>query len=512
MRNTAAAILSGLIGCVFLALIASHNVSAQPFEPWSPPVRVSPQGIPANKPDVLADTAGQVHLFWLAKLDNAKDCLYDTTMYASYSDGVWSDPRDVLISPSGWCLSQTAAAFAPQDGRLHAVFTDYNLYHSSAYAGEAGSAASWSAPVLIDSNALYPDVVIDSKSRIHVAYYHNRPDWEIYYSRSDDGGRHWTRPQFVYDAQGDNIIESLELAVDGRDRLHLVWSEQFLDSAIARGGIVHYARSTDAGRTWESPLVVDAKDTRYEEAYGAGEIAIVTAGEDQVHLMWNGPPSGHRWHKWSADGGVTWKAAQPVAPLNEFGGQGLRWYNAGSDLAVDSSERVHLLTSSTKTVHAVWQEGHWSALDVLLPINPYWPRMAISKGNILHAVSVYYYWDGSEGPLGTADVEAVGQGDLNLFRVWHMTAQTDAPSVRTQPLPILTASEPGSVGPTATSTDVAEVRVVPSAATTPIGGDAPLTNGRKTGILGSLSPVILGVLPAALLVLVVVAVRSRRRA
>jgi len=510
MKSTSAAILLGLIGCVSLALIRSGEVSAQAFEPWSLPVRVSEEGIPANRPDVLADTSGQVHLFWLARLDNTKDCLYDTTMYARFSDGVWSEPRDVLVSPSGWCLSLTAAAFSPQDGRLHAVFTDYNLYHSSASAGEAGSARSWSAPVLIDSNALYPDVVVDSKNRIHVAYYHNRPDWEIYYSRSDDGGLHWTAPHFIYDAQGDDIIESLELAVDEQDRLHLVWSEQFFDGVTQRGGIVHYVRSTDAGSTWESPFVIDKKDARYVPAYGAGEIAIVTAGKDQVHVVWNGPPSGHRWYRWSADGGATWEAAQPVAPLDAFSGQGLKWYNAGSDLAVDGAGRVHLLTSSTKTVHAIWQDGHWSALDVLLPIGPYWPRMAISNGNMLHVVSAYYYMDGSEGPVGRADVGGVGQGDLNLFRVWCTAAHTDAPALPTQALPRPSPSEPIRVVPKATSTDPVGGRTASPEATRLTGKDT-FANQRQAGTLGSVSSVILGVLPAALLVLIVLAVRSRRR-
>ena len=148
-----------------------------------------------------------------------------------------------------------------------------------------------------------------------------------------------------------------------------------------------YARSVNGGDSWDPARLVDGKDERYWDDYGAGELAITSVGDDLILLVWAGSPGGHRWSQWSNDGGESWQPPELVAPISVFGNAGLRNFNNGLELIADSAGRVHLLTSgSSRLVHMIWEEGGWSEMDIMLPYNPEEVKMAIALGNEMHVV------------------------------------------------------------------------------------------------------------------------------
>ncbi|MBN2145989.1 MAG: exo-alpha-sialidase [Anaerolineales bacterium] len=359
---------------------------------WSVPQLISNPGMPAYQPDLVSDPYGRVHVIWVELTAAESGCNYDTVMYSYYYQGNWSTPADILVSPvSPYCAAEPALAYSFYDNHLHLVWYDYRLYYSSSVADTAFSAGSWTEPVIIDAVAARrPDIVVDSIGRIHVAYYRDQPYWDVYYTRSDDGGQNWLPPVLIHEALPQYRIDRIDIAVDDRDRIHVVWFDELKDGVNERGGTIFYTRSTDHGESWNMPFIVEDKGPDYTDAYGPGEINVTTSGGDRVFLVWAGAPSSQRWYQWSEDGGETWSAPELVAPMDIYDGAGLRNYNEGMDMAADSAGQIHLVSSgSGRFTHMVWQDGIWYGPDEILTFEPVWSRITILNGNDIFVVGAF---------------------------------------------------------------------------------------------------------------------------
>ena len=336
--------------------LASDRLAASDA-PWPEPVIISSPGNPAVRPSVVADPSGRVHVVWAEKGDLNSACAYDSITYSFYSQGKWSTPLDVLIPPDESCLWQTAIAYNKLDGRLNVVWAGNDLFYSSAPAAQAGSAKSWRTPILIENNVQFPAVAVDARGIIHVAYSKGRPGKGLYYTQSTDNGFDWSEPQIIYNSEDlETGISNISFAIDNKDRVHMVWTDEFNDGSVSRGGFIYYTHSLDGGQTWEPNQIIDQKGPKYDSNYGPGEITITSFGDEGVFLVWAGPPSSQRWYQWSLDGGSTWNQPKPVAS-NEEDGAKLRNFSEGMGIAVDSLERVHLVTSgSQQFTYLVWQQ------------------------------------------------------------------------------------------------------------------------------------------------------------
>lgn len=448
-RRTCLFLMLVLLGTTGISTSTTSASAAPSLEIWSPQTALSDLENAANQPDIVANAYGRVHLFWVEKRDPSSPCSWDTIMNRMVMGNEWSEPQEILLSPSNRCVTEPAATIGQNDGRVHIVWSDlYFLYYSWAPIDEANRAGAWAEPVVMEAtNARRPDIATDAEGQIHVAYYCAQPSWEVFYTQSDDGGQNWASSQVIDKAPADHRLESVDLAADGQGRIHLVWTAELVSKNMSRGGDVFYSRSTDHGVSWEKPLMVDQKDSRFRTDYGAGEIAVATVGQDEVHLAWAGAPLGNRWHQWSSDGGATWHSPELVAPLNALGGDGLRRFAGGMDMAIDSLGRVHLISASKELVHMTWEEGVWSGIDSLLPYDPYWPRIAIGAGNQIYVVGVFL-------PDQIQSDPSTGSS------IWFMRAQTNAPTISL---------------PTATALSETPIRSTPPAAS----GAAP-SEGRAT--------------------------------
>ncbi len=99
-------------------------------------------------------------------------------------------------------------------------------------------------------------------------------------ARSDDGGATWSAPVQVNDTDtGDQWMATI--AVDAHDTLHAAWFDE------RTGNInLHYANSTDGGRTWSRNLRVTDQETP-AGAHSLGEYLGLAAGRNgAAHLVW----------------------------------------------------------------------------------------------------------------------------------------------------------------------------------------------------------------------------------
>jgi hypothetical protein len=282
----------------------------------------------------------------------------------------------------------------------------------------ADNPRNWSQPESLGSPVLATTALVaDEQGHLHAAFA-SQETQGIVYRRSDDGGNTW--PVLV-DLPGglrlsDEYAVYPRLAVDGRGRVHAVWTVEPWP-----GRAVMYARSDDGGGTWSEPEMIDLSTREeYEEGYGPLLIDVEAYGEDEIHLIWEGAPTIERTHIWSSDGGGTWSDMRPLFPeVSRVGRAG--W----NDMAVDSAGMLHAVSVRAvgPPLHAMWNGILWSSTDEIVTTGPAtsgteYLRMAISRGNTLHVV-----WTR----------KVIGE----VFTVWYARGQAPVPELPGKPLPTL---------------------------------------------------------------------------
>jgi len=381
---------------------------------WSEPIELSNPAVQAWAPAIASDMAGNVHVMWSQTMtEDPPPGEGDTLFYARWDGEQWSSPTDVLVSPQGAATEFPDLAVTP-DGTLHAVWgtggITSKLMYARAPACCANDARNWSQPVSLGMPVnLTTALVADEQGRLHIAFA-SLETGNIVYRRSDDGGITW--PVWVEIPggmhQNDEFTAYPRLAVDGRGRVHAVWTVRPWP-----GRLVMYARSDDGGETWNEPQMIDSADRMdYEEGYGPILIDVETHGDDEVHLIWDGAPTVERNHIWSSDGGDTWSAPSLLIPeITDAGRSG--W----NDMVVDSAATLHAVALK-QPWHASWSGGIWSrSTDIGTEKTrcAEWMRITLSLGNRLHVV-----W-----------VDRCTQPNP----VWYVQGQMSAPAVAAQALP-----------------------------------------------------------------------------
>jgi len=485
-KVASAVLLIGLVAWLWGYREATNVAAQSGTVVWSEPILLSDPEFIAWPPAIVTDMAGNVHVMWSQTMSGDPE-LYggDTLFYARWDGEVWSWPVDVLVSPRGAGAQFQDLAVTP-DGTLHVVWATFmgssELMYAHAPACCADHPKNWSQPVSLGMPVLATvALVADDRGRLHAAFASSETG-NIVYRRSDDGGVTW--PVWVdilgETQQDDDYAIYPRLAVDGRGRVHLVWTVEPWPGRLAM-----YARSDDGGDTWSESQVIDSVHYgHYDADCGPTLIDVETFGEDEVHLIWDGAPTVERNHVWSFDGGNTWSA--PTLLFPEIHGSGRSGWN---DMVVDSAGKLHAVALG-QPLYASWSGGAWSPSTPLgqgretpgFETNGYaeWMRIALSLGNQLHVV-----WVDMKG------------GGL-IFPVWYVHGEEmSAPAVTAQALPTVMPTLALAAAPTVVPSPITEsvkptVRVQPDLDNNSLPDNKALPNPAE--------PLLIGLIPALLIV------------
>jgi len=420
-----------LIGILLLGIHGTER-PALASGGWSAPFDISDDQF-GWFPDVAADVQGAVHVIWGSGMLSANPDPNDPNLssrdllrYRVLREGRWSPMNDIAFTCVGGFTVRNSITAVP-DGHLHVLFrscTDVSAVRARAQ--EAWSAGAWTEPRRL-GGSYYNAIAADSKGVLHAFYNEglfgteegNRLLSEIFYRRSTDGGQTWTvRANLAQLPDGD---ERMQVKVDGRDRVHLVWdngSDWYLGTGQPGYGV--YRRSDDGGETWREPVFFRTAD---------GPVAQTTLGliGDNPIVVYRSGFGTDIYYQVSRDGGDTWSEPRRIS--------GIRTRDGGRStsldtyaMATDSAGRVHLLVSGfledsiaaiPMLLHLTWNGETWSAPEVVAATMnwPMWPRLAVAGGNQLHAVWFSY-------------TDASGWGER---RIWHSSKTVDAPPIA--PLP-----------------------------------------------------------------------------
>jgi BNR repeat-like domain len=365
---------------------------------WSRPVNLSNTLQGSGDPAIVADSYGNVHVFWSEDMGGQPQGAEgqfsggNSIFYTRWDGESWTAPIDILSVPDDY-IADFVQVVVDAENRLHAVWTGQSsLYYSSAPAEMAYSARAWSKPVVLANNsarsAWMISIVADTAGTLHVAYATRGSEVGVYYTRSTDGGMDWGFPiklSAVPDSLEDSFSD-VRIVADSTGRLHVVWQT---NQKAGYGQAIYYARSPDGGRNWGPPVRLGYREP---DDFDVGYPYLVVRGESELHLIYNaGSRPVGRYHRISRDGGETW--GNPEQILTDM--EGINGYVVP---LVDGAGQMHLIidmrTRDSQVVglyYARWLETGWSPVVPLATESPYGPSAhytaaAVRLGNELHVV------------------------------------------------------------------------------------------------------------------------------
>jgi len=176
--------------------------------------------------------------------------------------------------------------------------------------------------VRVPDGGSYPQAQTDGRGRIHLLYAKGDPARAaVYYVRSDDGGRTFTRPIPVNSVPRSAIIVGTvrgpHLALGRGDRVHVAWmgSDEARPRAVGKATPMLYTRLNDAGDAFEPQRNVISKHPGLD---GGGSVAADGGGN--VYVAWHAPDGAEGeanrtvWLSRSRDDGKTFEEETAILP------------------------------------------------------------------------------------------------------------------------------------------------------------------------------------------------------
>jgi hypothetical protein len=487
-----------LIFSVISILLHGELVQAQTIGgQWKPPLNLSRTRTNSVEPFALADKSGIFHLFWSEDVGgrpNDMNSVGNTLMYATWDGDRWSTPIDVLLPPYHGPAFQPNAVI---DDRsiMHVIWlgdSPTRVYYSFAPADQAGSAGAWSDPITLATDPTATEFSIalayESPRTLHVIYArvptgYSPPELRaVAYVRSTDGGATWSDPIDLYTVSDpDRGVSNTRLLVAGPGKVLASWTEW---DTTGNGQAIYLARTLNNEYTWEEPRAMALKKL---DDYEVDWLRISALDESHLVATFEGGEGAYRYSMFSNDGGATWST--PSRILIDLVGE-----NGFAETALDSIGRLHLFVAqrgsgeqiSHLTIglwHTVWDGKTWSEPELIGGVNPMVnPKVAIAGGN--RFVAVWYSSQVGEIMVLTGEIE-------------------NTPVVEPQPLPKFAAKPTVTLQPTVTPASAARG---PSRPAVSVASTAPPVGGRSNAG----SAILVGVVPALLVVAIVILVQALR--
>lgn len=360
-------------------------------------------------PVIAADVFGTIHVFWTT--GNAIN-------YISSVDGVnWSSPIDVVWSNSGNVLFPSVVI--DKRGYLHLIWEDNgDIYYKSVYVRDTGIVRNWTnARQIADIGMAFKniEIAVDGLDRLHIVFvefysYQNKTkSGNVYHFMSVDHGNSWSRFHQVSSVPDNEMATDPRIAFDSQNRIHIVWGEMAPLLYGQQQG-VHYARLSPSGETTE---ILKEIDHRRPDTKWMMSINIAILPNDEVNLVWTCTiENSWRCHTWSSSGGDTWHG-------NRTYFDNLIGHSGWDAVPIDGKGNLYWITvlrPPQYLYYSAWDGNTWTD-----PPIPAATEAGMNKGEHVRAVV----------NLGN-QIHVVSQLDSYIF---YMKGETSAPKIRPLPLP-----------------------------------------------------------------------------
>lgn len=191
---------------------------------WSQSILIFENGSQANFPTVVADTVGNIYIFWNMSVFGCKNDVFGR--YYDKNSDTWSDIFNVSRSPTK--QSRCASALIDKNNNPCVVWDEdeasgdvyYNVYFSEF------DGSNWSEPINVSNQtnckAIWGNITSDTTGNICVFYMSNYSgSYEIYLKKRVSGL--WQENQNISQTSQYSGYASVILQI--KNKLHLLWTE-----------------------------------------------------------------------------------------------------------------------------------------------------------------------------------------------------------------------------------------------------------------------------------------------
>ncbi len=266
-------ILTGLVLSLIIFRLG-YSAFAQPGPSvWTDPVNLSRSG-GTSEPHIVVDSKGLIHVYWMNEF-------YGITYTYRDQAGVWMDPIPV---PAPFEESLTTLQLLPDPrGAIHAFWLDKNsnLFYSRSI--NTGASLVWEGSQYLAGGVVDFHVVMKESLIIHLGYvaFEESPTGIYYRSMGETGI--WSSPELIYPSKYFRNLtpEDAHIWIDAgaNERVYLSWDDHFTEH-------VFIAWSTDSGKTWSDPGIIDQREEEDDlSSVGPSKIMVHVNIVDPV-VLW----------------------------------------------------------------------------------------------------------------------------------------------------------------------------------------------------------------------------------
>jgi hypothetical protein len=289
------------VAVLLLALLLLHPASAAPAAPLSPKPPAWGQNVRVNESIGAADQSAPAVAFapdgtlYAAWHDN-RDGQYDVYCARSEDRGrTWGAGVRVNSNIGSTVQGFPVIAVGPS-GAVYAAWVDYRNGSANAdiyFASSVNRGVTWSSSIRVTDDSggamqLEPAIAVGSGAKVFLVWQDYRNDsgdqgnWDIYFSRSSNGGATWSANVKISDDTGRDWQGHPAIAAGPEGNLYVAWHDgRGVHSGT--GFDIHLARSTNEGGVWGPSVKLNDDASTYSQ-YGP----VVAAGRDgAVYAAWH---------------------------------------------------------------------------------------------------------------------------------------------------------------------------------------------------------------------------------
>ena len=282
-----------------------HKKSTDGGSTWTSAKRLSWSSGRSYDPTVAVDSGNNIHVVWQDDTPGNFEIYYKKS---TDGGGSWTVKR--MTWNSGNSANPTAKA--DTSGNIHVFFDDSNpgnaeIFHKKSTDGGINwttKRVTWNS-----ENSMNADIFFDASGNIHLVWGDNTPgNVEIFYKKSTDGGATWVgTKRLCWNSEPSN---DPKIALDGSGNIHVVWHD------YTPGHFeIYYSKSSDGGSTWTTKRMTWSEVSMYPaiSINSSGHIHVFWAGGfPYTELYFNTSTDGGS--TWGGAKRLTWNSGSSSYP------------------------------------------------------------------------------------------------------------------------------------------------------------------------------------------------------
>ncbi len=236
-------------------LVAAYsNDAGKTWGPASNPA-INNQGDQSHA-DIIADHQGRFHAVWL---EDPEENGYQSLRYANFDPGImqWSKPKTLDDSTCSCCWNTLALSadnavnilYRDMKPRDMSLLTSYDAGKSWQKIGRVGE-FDWQFDGCPHAGGGLTSSINPSSHLHAVVWTGESTKAGLYYLNSTNNGKTWTAPQKM----GNTAIHADIAALNGK-HITAVWDEM-----TSEGSSIYFSTSEDAGKHWKSSKQISSND------------------------------------------------------------------------------------------------------------------------------------------------------------------------------------------------------------------------------------------------------------